>query len=54
MLFTCYCSPVVPALEHFQLLTCGTNQGQGLTTHRAPGNRKSWGPCVLTHTQKSI
>ncbi|CAI9575145.1 unnamed protein product, partial [Staurois parvus] len=26
----------------------------GLTTHEAPGNRGSWGPCVLAQTQKSL
>ncbi|CAI9585368.1 unnamed protein product, partial [Staurois parvus] len=26
----------------------------GLTTYRAPGNRGSWGPCVLAQTQKSL
>ncbi|CAI9603188.1 unnamed protein product, partial [Staurois parvus] len=26
----------------------------GLTTHGAPGNRGSWGPCVLAQTQKSL
>ncbi|CAI9573318.1 unnamed protein product [Staurois parvus] len=26
----------------------------GLTTHGPPGNRGSWGPCVLTQTQKSL
>ncbi|CAI9575197.1 unnamed protein product [Staurois parvus] len=26
----------------------------GLTTHGAPGNRGSWGPCLLAQTQKSL
>ncbi|CAI9595550.1 unnamed protein product, partial [Staurois parvus] len=26
----------------------------GLTTHGAPSNRGSWGPCVLAQTQKSL
>ncbi|CAI9539274.1 unnamed protein product [Staurois parvus] len=26
----------------------------GLTTHGPPGNRGSWGPCVLAQTQKSF
>ncbi|CAI9567317.1 unnamed protein product [Staurois parvus] len=25
-----------------------------LTTHGAPGNKESWGPCVLAQTQKSL
>ncbi|CAI9555608.1 unnamed protein product, partial [Staurois parvus] len=25
-----------------------------LTTHGAPGNRGSWGPCVLAQTKKSL
>ncbi|CAI9581731.1 unnamed protein product, partial [Staurois parvus] len=31
----------------------GTSRG-GLTTHGAPGNRGSWGPCALAQTQKSL
>ncbi|CAI9547320.1 unnamed protein product [Staurois parvus] len=26
----------------------------GLTTHGAPGNRGSWGPCILAQTQKNL
>ncbi|CAI9607974.1 unnamed protein product, partial [Staurois parvus] len=32
---------------------CNGSRG-GLTTHGAPGNRGSWGPCVLAHTQKNL
>ncbi|CAI9550789.1 unnamed protein product [Staurois parvus] len=33
--------------------TVHVNRG-GLTTQGAPGNRGSWGPCVLAQTQKSL
>ncbi|CAI9591002.1 unnamed protein product [Staurois parvus] len=56
---------LVPAETNFDLLMagcrlefyfkpcCGWNRG-GLTTHGAPGNSGSWGPCVLAQTQKSL